>query len=789
MLRQYPIYKVNNMQAFWACLILLLPLCANALGVRDIEVFSALNQPLDAKIGLVSVTGVDIQDIKIRLASPKVFDASNIARPYFLTRLRFKPMLAADGNAFIQISSIDAVREPYLDFMLEVSWRGGSIVKEFTVLLDPVILRGATSGSNKNTTKQANDNTPTTKKQVYGPVQEAETLWIIAQKTRPNPSIPIRQMIVAIYQENPEAFSHGNINLLKLGTTLKIPDQRSIMAITDGTASRLYRQQEQEWTNGQPTTDEPTTVGAAASAPSSATTTPTAMPAGVSTASETEPAREETTQAQPQGNAAAVVAEEEQNKLKIIAPPEGQLRETTPAQGLKVYPQDEIEQLRGSIADNTDAISALESINRDLVRLRSALKTKITLINEELERTDQAIAIVSGKLETIDPAVAQDPAADANSTTSPPAPEEQATLEETSAATPQNIDPETAETSTQLPDTLAPAPVPGSDITTDQIAAEQINRLEAEIASLKTQGETLQTQKYLIIFLTLAYLAGFAFILFSNRKHLPAVVKLSLNHLLERITKFARSCNLALKPAAPQGEIERVFEPAQPQQHPEMPFDEPYTIREEEVTFSEPPTRLSNQTAHQQLTEPAPDTGEDLATPNTAMFENHRNPGDHDLDYTLTSVDVYLAYRRFSEAESIVREAMEQHPNLPELKAKLLEIFSFKKDAKRFTLHLEKYQEELSTQVPRLWEEALQAGMQLIPNHPYIKAYTGEIHASTAANHGLGKSAGIHMGHETLMDELVISGVNSHSDDLFRVDEDELDQFELDNDFIKSNKY
>ena len=53
---------------------------------------------------------------------------------------------------------------------------------------------------------------------VYGPVQRAETLWAIADRLRPD-GVSINQMMIAIYQQNPEAFG-GNINVLRVGATL-----------------------------------------------------------------------------------------------------------------------------------------------------------------------------------------------------------------------------------------------------------------------------------------------------------------------------------------------------------------------------------------------------------------------------------------------------------------------------------------------------------------------------------------------------------------------------------------
>lgn len=742
MLNKHLLDKVSNTLTFIVWLIIFLPLSANALGVKDIQVLSALNQPLKAKVGLISIKGLDINDIKVRLASPRVFKNAGIARPYFLTRLKFEPMVADDGNAYIQITSRDAVREPYLDFMLEVSWRGGSFIKEFTILLDPVVLRNQSSGPDSGAAKMSSVNTPLIRKQIYGPVQEAETLWIIAQKTRPDTSIPIKQMIMAIHQENPEAFAHGNINLLKQGATLRIPDQRSIMAITYGAATKLYTEQEQEWKGSKSITDD-SEVSSDTESVSHAETAATLVSkpdtAPAAALAETTSAQQPAEEPQIQTISITEAKDEHQEKLEIVATPEDQMDEVTPAQGAKVYPKDEIEELRGSIADNTDDVSALESINRDLVRLRSALKSKIALIKQELEKTDQAIAIVSGKLEITDTETVtdiqnKDEANDGDATASAPSSLEPTALQKNTVDTKQDTDLTVTETAITLEDSVKSKQPQGINISTDQLASERINRLETEIAGLKSQSETVQTQKYLIIILTLAFLAALTFIVFSNRENLLKI-RINgnpLNLIMERLNKHIKSFNLDSTADVFQSEIEDKIKPAHPQQHSEMPFDEPDNSREQELSFTEPPTTLTNHDQEQHTTESAADSTGDLPTQNTVMFESARSEDDHDIDYTLTSVDVYIAYRRFSEAESILRNAIEKHPGLPELKAKLLEIYAFKKDVKAFTRHLETYKEELSIQAPKLWQEALQEGVQLIPSHPYIQAYTKGMSAANS---------------------------------------------------------
>lgn len=765
------------MKTFWAWLILLLPLCANALGVRDIEAFSALNQPLNAKIGLVSTRGLDVRDIKVRLASPKVFNEAEIGRPYFLTRLKFEPKVAADGNIYIQISSKNIVREPYLDFMLEISWRGGSLIKEFAVLLDPVIIQRASPQPTSEAPKLATGETPPAKKQVYGPVKRAETLWVIAQKTRPSKSIPITQMIMAIHQENPDAFVRGNINLLKQGATLTIPDQRKIIGLTSGTATKLYSEQDQAWKGQQSTTIKPEPPQ-----PQTADMEPEIIQEEnpkreIEPNTDTPPATTATT-----ATDATEITDDGPAQLQIVATPESQLNEIAQSQEDKTFPKGKIEQLRESIADKAEDVTALESINQDLIKLRSALKSKIALVREELDKTNQAIAIVSGKLEdgdvVTDAATSTEDKTDTGTDTVPTIPVEQDTPKSDPEQITVKSNPEIAAEVTEEPatsvatviDSPEPEPPSGINITTDRAESERINRLETEIESLKSQSQVFQMQKYLIIILALAFLVALALLIGTNRKNRPAEKKHPQTPILDRPKQFAPLAGIEQEAKVQSGEIKQ----AHLNRHLEMPFDKSHTGSEEEISFAERPATLSN---HDSVLSPvasvAP-TLDESPTPNAILFESSHTEAGRDIDSIITTVDVYLAYRRLTEAESILHNAIEKHPDSAELKAKLLEIYAFKKDANQFAQYLEKYKEELSAQMPERWAEILVAGIQLMPDHPYMEAYTKEIQAGNPG------TKDIEAGPAILVDELIVSDVDMPDDDLFSVDKDDSDPFDID---------
>lgn len=116
--------------------LVFMPLTAQALGFGNIKLNSALNEPLDAQIELLSPTSADIQSLKVQLASEGAFARAGIDRPHFLSSLKFE-VIDRNGNHFIQVTSSKSIREPFINFLVEFDWDNGRMLREYTMLLDP----------------------------------------------------------------------------------------------------------------------------------------------------------------------------------------------------------------------------------------------------------------------------------------------------------------------------------------------------------------------------------------------------------------------------------------------------------------------------------------------------------------------------------------------------------------------------------------------------------------------------------------------------------------------------
>lgn len=281
------------------------PAASSALSLGDIESNSNLNQPLRAKIELLATGAQDAQQLQVRLAPASVFNRVGIERPAFLDSLRFSTSVQ-NGKPVILVSSDKPITEPFVNFLLEVSWPQGQLLKEYTVMLDPPVLMqpgNTVAGSEAAVRAEPRVNgtvnrpapvpapvqvepevfaeapaplvAPQTARQVRvqqqprrtatnrqaapqrvsapAPsanrsyrVRPGDTLFKVASQLS-QPGTNIDQMMMALYRANPQAFIDGNINGLKSGVTLKAPGSRSVQSVSRAEARRQVRQHYVDW--------------------------------------------------------------------------------------------------------------------------------------------------------------------------------------------------------------------------------------------------------------------------------------------------------------------------------------------------------------------------------------------------------------------------------------------------------------------------------------------------------------------------------------------------------------
>jgi len=243
---------------------------AAALSLGRITVQSALGEPLQAEVDFLDINAEEAASLNSRVAPPDAFKAAGLEYNAALGNLKTSLQRRANGRAFLKLSSDRVVNEPFVDLILEATWRSGRIVRDYTLLFDPPSLRSAaTSAPDKAQLPIQNASTaaqpvarsveaapvkpassakpvavakpkPVAQPQATGAttvqVKSGETAGQIAAVHKPA-NVSLDQMLVAMLRGNPNAFIRDNVNRLKAGAILTVPtpDQAAAVSAEEAT--------------------------------------------------------------------------------------------------------------------------------------------------------------------------------------------------------------------------------------------------------------------------------------------------------------------------------------------------------------------------------------------------------------------------------------------------------------------------------------------------------------------------------------------------------------------------
>ena len=262
-----------------------MPFAANAAGLGKITVLSGLGQPLRAEVE-VSATKAELEKMTARLASRESFQDAGLEYTTSLSGLHFALDKKNDGRAVIRITSDHTINDPFMDMLVEVNWSSGRLTREYTFLLDPpevgakaatqVATVEARSPARVTRTEAPVAMTAPAKVQVHprnkprvaeegsaapapapAPAPEAsaaashkvkrgETLHQIAAQTQPE-GVSLEQMLVGLYQANKGAFEGGNMNRLKAGRILSVPEKGALTQVSPAEAKKIVLAQSSNW--------------------------------------------------------------------------------------------------------------------------------------------------------------------------------------------------------------------------------------------------------------------------------------------------------------------------------------------------------------------------------------------------------------------------------------------------------------------------------------------------------------------------------------------------------------
>ena len=227
-----------------------------AIGFGQASLHSHLGEPLDVRVPLIMEKGETVQQFKVQLATPSEYLNLEQTPPQSYHDIRIDVKNAASSTPEVYIHSSYAVDEAILVLVLKVQRGRGIFYKKMQFFLDASDIQPSKKTAwvnrpdeavkytasqqpvgNETELAQAPKKHKTTsfadtggwaRRSSYGPVQYGDSLSEIAYRLRKDKRWSNQQIMLALFDANPEAFVNQDINQLKKGQFLKVPDDAAV---------------------------------------------------------------------------------------------------------------------------------------------------------------------------------------------------------------------------------------------------------------------------------------------------------------------------------------------------------------------------------------------------------------------------------------------------------------------------------------------------------------------------------------------------------------------------------
>ncbi len=620
----------TTLTLIWVGLCLFWSSQAFGLGLGDIDVKSGLNQPLDAEIKVLSVNPDDIDKITVNLADEITFVSSGVDRVPLLDQLVFTVQRKPNGRVVIKVTTKQAIREPFLDFFIEVNWPTGRRFREYTLLLDPPVFAGRTTAPRqapalKRKTKSISDmmsGTPSrtaerkrkaksvsdllasppsrdprrqdaTSAADYGPIERDETLWKIADAMRRGDSYSVEQYMMALFDDNPTAFFGDNINNLKAGYVLRAPDAATIARLSHSQAARNARQHYKLWLESKRLRQVATSKGISTDA-------------GLASRSDSS------------GPTSRTSSDASDAQLRLTSPEDGDKSAVSGG---------------GSASLNDSDFATINAKVDESKEQGTELQSQVASLETQLESMERLVTLKDDALVNLQNSLGSDVEDGADLT-----------------ATDQNAN-QTSVT-----------PVPAK-----------------KLAKTDSEANDSDEQPWWMTLLSDPKILG---MIFGG-----IIVAGLVGWMVVRRRRQAAAEDLELG----------------------------YASKQEEISISQGDDIILDEASGGQkdvFSEDAFASMDDLSSGGGNALE-----GESEID-PIAEADVYLAYRRFQQAEDLIKDALKSEPERQDLQLKMLEIYFGAGNKEAFEAQAEALFALLGGQDNELWGKVSEMGLELCPDHP-----------------------------------------------------------------------
>lgn len=238
-----------------------------ALSLGRLTVQSALGEPLKAEIEITQISAAEMEGLQAAIAPAEAFRAQGMEYTSVAGAIHVQLLRRSGGSAVLQLSSEQPVNEPFIDLVIDTHWASGKLQRNYTLLLDPPSSRRSTPGVTAAPQASAAESTgrtparPTTPEQPSAPAVPAEpsrasagevrvktgdTASQIALAHRPA-GVSLDQTLVAMLRANPQAFINGNVNRMRSGVVMNLPDEASAKATSAREARQIMAAQARDF--------------------------------------------------------------------------------------------------------------------------------------------------------------------------------------------------------------------------------------------------------------------------------------------------------------------------------------------------------------------------------------------------------------------------------------------------------------------------------------------------------------------------------------------------------------
>ncbi|WPB55126.1 FimV/HubP family polar landmark protein [Xylophilus sp. GOD-11R] len=237
-----------------------LPASVHALTLGGMTVQSSLGEALRAEVQVFDLTPAESSSLTVQPGTPTTFRNAGVEYNAALAGMQISIERQPNGRAVLRMLGARPVNEPFLDVLLEASWAGGRLSRNYTVLLDPPTAGQRASAPAplapqippaaapaaaiapapvpRTVATPALPANPRSPAPVAPPAQTASEVTVrpgdtagrIAARNKA-PAVSLDQMLVAMLQANPDAFIGGNVNRVRAGAVLDMPSDADAAAI------------------------------------------------------------------------------------------------------------------------------------------------------------------------------------------------------------------------------------------------------------------------------------------------------------------------------------------------------------------------------------------------------------------------------------------------------------------------------------------------------------------------------------------------------------------------------